>query len=335
MLRTDDFLQADRLQQVGEVAFAVSKGNVADDDIEKYIDLDSAGRQGRYYRLAAQKLGLIENHDNHSVLTPLGEEFSKLVTEATRLDFLARCLIEAPVFKDALQYIEKTKPSDQQLRVWFKSIYPGSTTTANRRFSTLMNYLKDTGLLTRSKSANQVAKYHGSVAIASRSPETISNKKRDPPATAPRFSSASGVLRMDIDAQKRERASTIHWRLIDAKASFLKNRGFKPYSDSHVDLFSSTKAKMVLYEMKSIDPHATNVLSQIRKAVSQLYEYRYIAGDPAATLAIVTNAPLAKENEWILNYLANDRAIAYEWTEDFQTFKCHSNSRTLLSVFTP
>lgn len=77
-IETSDFPQADRLQQVGEVAIAVSKGNHTDDDIENYIGLESSGRQGRYYRLAAEILGLVTNEANNAELTPVGKEYSTL-----------------------------------------------------------------------------------------------------------------------------------------------------------------------------------------------------------------------------------------------------------------
>lgn len=51
------FLQADDLYKVIQVAIAVNNRFTSDSDIERFIGLNSAGRQGRYYRLAAEKLG--------------------------------------------------------------------------------------------------------------------------------------------------------------------------------------------------------------------------------------------------------------------------------------
>ena len=141
MVKTIDFLQADKLKKVGETAIAVSKGKRTDDEIERSIGLHSNGRQGRYYRHAAEILGLIHNHSNYSNLTPLGEEFVTLQTQAACYDFLSRCLTEAPVFQEALRYIYKYNPPHDQLLKWFQTSYPGSIKTANRRFSTFLNYL--------------------------------------------------------------------------------------------------------------------------------------------------------------------------------------------------
>ncbi|HQU09722.1 MAG TPA: hypothetical protein PLV25_07155, partial [Opitutales bacterium] len=161
MVTTADFPQADRLEQVGEVALAVSKKLHSDDEIEAYIGLDSGARQGRYYRLAAEVLGLITNQQNYAVLTPLGEEFASLNSAAAKMDFLARCLVETPVFHQALHYIHQHNPSDNQLKLWFRTFYPGAQSTADRRFHTFMSYIREAGLLKPSSIGNRLRKYAG------------------------------------------------------------------------------------------------------------------------------------------------------------------------------
>lgn len=330
--KTADFPQADRLGQVGQVASAIFKGHQADAEIERFIGLDSGGRQGRYYRLAAEILGLISNQHNHAVLTPLGEEFAVLATPAAKMDFLARCLVETPVFKRALGYIHHHQPNDDQLKTWFRSYYPGAQSTADRRFHTFISYIRDAGLLQASVSANQLKKYAGSVVKKTTLPSQGLTGRIPPVAPV---MSTTGFIRVDVDSQKRERANLTHWQLIDAKSTFLNARGFEPYANTHIDLFASDKGDVVLYEMKSVNPESTNLLSQIRKAIAQLYEYRYIYQEPKARLCIVTNLGVAKNDDWLLDYLAKDRSIAYEWTDDFVNFECHSSSNSLLAKFAP
>jgi len=84
--------------------------------------------------------------------------------------------------------------------------------------------------------------------------------------------------------------------------------------------------------MKSINSERSNTLSQIRRAISQLYEYRYIYGQPDASLSIVTNAELSRSQAWLASYLAKDRRIAYEWTTDFQVFHADDASKRLLGA---
>lgn len=336
MVTTADFPQADRLEQVGRVAIAISKGHHADGEIEAYIGLDSAGRQGRYYRLAAEVLGLILNQQNYAVLTPLGKEFASLDTAAARMDFLARCLVETPVFHEALHYIHQHNPSDKQLKLWFRSFYPGAEGTANRRFHTFIGYLRDAGLLQSSTSKNRLKKFVGSV-IKQTVPPTrglTGRKLKQFPPAAP-STGAKGVIRVDVDSQKRERANQIHWNLIDSKSSFLAERKLEPCANEHIDLFADDQGDVILYEMKSVDSVSGNLLSQIRKAVAQLYEYRYIYEEPDARLCIVTNHGITKKDDWLLDYLSRDRLIAYEWTTDFQNFECSDGSKAILGDFVP
>ncbi|UGV32146.1 hypothetical protein LO767_06610 [Halopseudomonas aestusnigri] len=336
MVTTADFPQADRLEQVGKVAIAIAKGNRADEEIEAFIGLDSAGRQGRYYRLAAEVLGLISNQHNSAALTPLGEELASISTPAGRMDFLARCLIDTPVFHEALRYVHQHNPTDDQLKQWFCRFYPGAKTTANRRFHTFISYLRDAGLLQSSDSRNRLQKHAGSVVKQSApSARGLTGRRLKHSPTALPTTGAQGSIRVDVDIQKRERANQIHWLLVDAKSSFLDDRGIEPYANEHIDLYANEQGDVILYEMKSVDPEGMNLLSQIRKAVAQLYEYRYIYEKPDARLCIVTNHGIAKKDEWLLDYLARDRAIAYEWTADFANFECRHDAASLLGGFSP
>lgn len=333
MVKPVDFPQADRLEQVGKVALAIAQGNHADKEIEAFIGLDSAGRQGRYYRSAAEVLGLIFNQQNYAVLTPLGEEFATLKSASARMDFLARCLVETPVFHEALLYIHQHNPSDNQLKLWFRHFYPGAEVTANRRFHTFTSYLRDAGLLQSSVSKNQLKKYVGNVIKQSLPPTkglTGRKRKQSPPP-----SNAQGVIRVDVDAQKRERANQIHWKLIDVKSSFLDARNLEPLANEHIDLFADDQGDIILYEMKSVGSKSGNLLAQVRKAVAQLYEYRYIYKEPNAKLCIVTNHEIAKKDDWLIDYLSKDRLIAYEWTTDFKNFECRARSRKILGDFAP
>ena len=110
-------------------------------------------------------------------------------------------------------------------------------------------------------------------------------------------------------------------------------RDFSAMENSQIDLYSHNEGSLVIYEMKSVE--SDNLHAQARKAISQLYEYRYIFGEPAATLCIVTNARAKKDEAWLVDYLAKDRAIAYEWTDDFVNFHCDNSSLALLGDFAP
>jgi hypothetical protein len=340
MVATSDFPQADRLVQVGLVAEAVAMGHHTDDAIEQYIGLDSNGRQGRYYRHAALVLGLINNNKNYSTLTPLGQECAVLTNVPARMDFLARCLVDTPVFRSALQYILMSSPNEIQLRVWFRSFYPGTQNTADRRFSTFINYLRDAKLIAYANGVCLISKYTGSIVkipiptgVKSSAPARLLTPSK--PAISPPISSSSGVISIDVDTQKLERANQIHWKLVDAKSSFLSGKGFTPNAHSQIDLYTGIQKEFIFYEMKSVNEDGSNLLPQLRKAISQLYEYRFIYGEPSVRLCVVTNQGIATKDKWLLNYLEKDRAIAYEWTEDFINFNSASGSKVLTGNFAP
>lgn len=332
MVQTADFPQADRLEQVGGVATAISKGWHADSDIEDFIGLDSGGRQGRYYRLAAETLGLIQNSQNHAVLTPLGDEYAKLTTKAAQKEFLAQCLLETEVFQTGLQYIQDQKPDYAKLQTWFKGYYPGAAGTAGRRFATFFSYITDTGLVGLSGSGYVVKKFQGAVVKQkSKSTTTLAGKAATKTTTNAPPMSGTGVIQFEVSEQKRERANHTHWKLVAAKSAFLATKGLPAFENPQVDLFSRAGSDVVMYEMKSVA--SSNLHAQARKAISQLYEYRYIFSEPSARLCIVTNTPISKADAWLVDYLAKDRLIAYEWTEDFSQFQCEKSSVPLLGPF--
>lgn len=316
--------------------FRLADGHRADGEIETFIGLDSGGRQGRYYRLAAEVLGLISNQHNYAALTPSGKEFTTLNSSKARMDFLARCLIETPVFQEALRYIYKHKPNDKDLKLWFRSFYPGSDNTADRRFHTFISYLRDAGLLKHSAINNNLKKYVGSV-IKQKTPSSqgLAGRKLKRGAPDSTTIESKGIISVDVDMQKRERANQIHWKLVDAKATFLNARGLEPYENEHIDLYADANGDIIIYEMKSVNPGNTNLLSQIRKSISQLYEYRYVYKEPNARLSVVTNHDITKNDKWILDYLTKDRTIAYEWTEDFINFECSTGAASILGNFAP
>ena len=59
-----------------------------------------------------------------------------------------------------------------------------------------------------------------------------------------------------------------------------------------------------------------NVKAQVRKGISQLYEYRYLENKPDANLILVVERPLTGDNTWMIDYMENDRNIHLVWDGD-------------------
>lgn len=331
MLSTHDFPQADKLKQVGDVANAVANNKYSDKEIEQFIGLHSKGRQGRYYRKAAEIVGLISTTKNKSTLTSLGKEFYSLASPVARREFLIRCVLDTALFKEALQYIRVYRPTDRQLKAWYFQAYKGSKDTAARRYITFESYLNEirrTPVIKKIGEGNILNKFTGLGFIKNKDIKAgISKKNTETPLPI------SKLMKRDIDTQKLDRANEIHMNLVSAKAEFLNTKNLPAYSNALIDVFSIANKDKIIYEMKSISD--TNLISQIRKALAQLYEYRYVFSEPSARLCVVSNMPFGKKYDWLADYLIKDRSIAYEWTKDFKTFESLKGSKNILSQFAP
>ncbi len=66
-----------------------------------------------------------------------------------------------------------------------------------------------------------------------------------------------------------------------------------------------------IFEMKS--SNEDNVRDQVRKGLSQLYEYLYLQNKPKATLVLVLEKPINATNKWMIDYLENDRDVLLVW----------------------
>lgn len=93
--------QADMLDDVLSVADAVNKGARTFQDIAKHIH--KVERQGRYYRLAAELLGLIKNSNNNSELTDLGKIFVSS-NISTQKEIAKNAVLNAHVFQRMLPF---------------------------------------------------------------------------------------------------------------------------------------------------------------------------------------------------------------------------------------
>lgn len=121
--------------------------------------------------------------------------------------------------------------------------------------------------------------------------------------------------RADPDAAriKRERRTLVHKELVDRIDRILRNLGASPLESPHIDLYANIPGDgSFMFEMKS---GGENVLEQIRKGLSQLYEYRYryadrVAGDTTLCLVLPGDPSVIA---WVTDYLCDDRRIALCW----------------------
>jgi hypothetical protein len=320
-ISTGDFPQADRLATVALVPLAIAAGLHSDKEIEKYIGLASDGRQGRYYRLAAHLLGLVRNDQNHAELTPFGAEYANLA-EAQRQDYLALRVAQHPVMSLAARFIHEKQPTLSQFRDWLRSVYPGEESTSDRRSVTIRAWLIESGLVVSDGDRLTTKKFLGTIAT-----EFID----EVPAAQPHDKPTKGLMTYEVDLQKLERANFDHQRLVDCAAARLTKAGVKPVQNGVIDLYGEASGERIIFEMKTV--HEKNYGSQIRKAVSQLYEYRYLHGFGGSRLCIVTNEVPGYPPSWVESYLTDDREIAVLQTADFTSLAPLGKCQHLLGPF--
>jgi hypothetical protein len=128
-----------------------------------------------------------------------------------------------------------------------------------------------------------------------------------------------GTSNVLIDDAARERADEAHRLLIDLVAAKVRQTGAIPKSNRYVDLSAAIQDDLYLFEMKSTTDG--NVHGQVRRAISQLYEYRYLQQVPAAKLVVVIENPPPKEKQWIVDYVVKDRKLLIAWDGDRKTLK--------------
>lgn len=114
---------------------------------------------------------------------------------------------------------------------------------------------------------------------------------------------------------KMQRRNLAHKELIDKMDAWLRRLGANPQENDHIDLFARIPEDgSFIFEMKS---GGESILEQIRKGLSQLYEYRYryqgvIGGDDIALCLVLPEPPATP---WVADYLCNDRDINICWFE--------------------
>ena len=125
-------------------------------------------------------------------------------------------------------------------------------------------------------------------------------------------SSGDPYINARIDRSKRERANCQHVSTLNLVVEVLNEFGMEVKQTNLIDAFTEVCNKPAIFEVKSINQD--NERDQVRHAVSQLYEYRYLYSLHDASLWMVfSQKPFS---EWLVEYLTNDRQIKVLWAHD-------------------
>lgn len=126
---------------------------------------------------------------------------------------------------------------------------------------------------------------------------------------------------------RREKANREHARILNMLAASLRLQYDDVYDNTFIDLLATVDTQTYIFEVKS--NNTRNALSQIRKAIAQLYEYRYRAVLPHAVLCIVLQQKPSQE--WVVDYLINDRKILVCWLVDDIRLECPHQCHPVLT----
>jgi hypothetical protein len=161
---------------------------------------------------------------------------------------------------------------------------------------------------------NATLDYEG-IQIKTQSPLTYDFRKRNQSENilTPNNSNFSRID-PELTRIRRQKSNLKHKLILQQLEEFLESKGCNPVESEHIDLFVKIPDNgNFLFEVKSTT--SANLLSQTRKGVSQLYEYRYRykekIGYDVSLCLVLPDKP--KEIDWLEDYLCSDREIGVIW----------------------
>lgn len=324
-ISSDEVPQANDFEAVLGTVRAVAAGALKDSDISRAIK--KGVRQGRYYRKAAEILGFIQNQSNRATLTPFGAEFlqTKISDQnalLTRAVFSMRFFQRVVPFLESHSKLGSTKGELTKFIVDVTAFKSGpNAETAERRASSVINWLRYIGLLNEKNKRYRLGTISDTI-------DPIKYQFLDEPL-APRSyelkiyedvahatSRTIKSIEVLINHAAIERANKAHQALVNMVASRVRRAGSIPRFNHLVDLSATIDEIPYFFEMKSNT--SKNFHFQFRRAISQLYEYRYLQGAMTAKLVIIMEQPPTKSDEWMLDYAIKDRDLLVAWDGDGQ-----------------
>jgi hypothetical protein len=328
---SDQIPQADNLIDVLRTVIAVSQGERTFQQIAQFIG--KVERQGRYYRKAAEIIGMISNSNNQATLTSLGQLFVQSDPTLTN-PILLQGVLNSRVFQRIIPYLE-SKGNVGAKRAEFETFLNntadlGADTMAPRRISTVISWLLELGIIQFLNS-----RYTLSTATINQRLDNIGFDNSDEPllpnpndlneynTVQQRSTSAREAIITYRDSATLERADNAHRSLVNLTSERIRNAGALPKYNQLIDLATHINGIDFIFEMKSTT--LTNEKSQMRAGLSQLYEYRFLQNKPAAKLVLVVENPLSTKEHWRQNYLEQDRDVYLIWDGNNQLY---GNDRT-------
>jgi hypothetical protein len=326
-IKSSDLPQADRIESVLMAIIAISEGAKTDIEIANKIQgIVGDDRQGRYYRNAAEMLGFVTNQWNNASITAKGKELMNNPVLTNPL-FISSVLNLA-VYQKLLPYLE-IHPNGllrYEIVKYLEEIADPriGPSMIPRRISTILAWPRALGFIKKSKDGRFQFINNLSAELPVFEIQDINQpllpvtgKLAEFQELEERTFKAKSELYYFKDQVKLERAANAHSKLVNIVAQRIRNSGGIPKSNQLIDLAVRFDHDY-LFEMKSSND--SNIRSQIRKGISQLYEYRYLQNKNNAKLILVVEKPLSINHSWMLDYMELDRGINLVWDGDDELF---------------
>jgi hypothetical protein len=317
---TDQVPQADNIQAIETTLQAVSDGAKTHQDIATALAYKE--RQGRYYRLACEILGFTSRIGvNQSAITPFGRQYLEANTE-DRKKMFGLAVLKSSLFQRVIPLFESAQAkgvSRSDLEHFVADVTETTPGMVDRRANSVISWLEHAGII-RSTDGTYVL---------NRLPESVQVVNYNDPTEpllptrfvlteyntiAQRVRAFQNTITFEIDRVKRDRSNDTHDRLTNLLAHRIREKGGIPKSNVLIDLATQVNDSKYIFEIKSTTER--NMRSQIRRGISQLYEYKYLQNIPDAYLVLVLENPLTDILGWYQDYLINDREIYFMWDGD-------------------
>jgi hypothetical protein len=334
-VQSNDLPQADRIESVVQTCVAVFNGATTDMEIANSVNgIEGDSRQGRYYRRAAEMLGFIRNDRNNSSITPLGEQIARnpvlsnpqLISAVLGLNVYQKLFPYFQLYREGLTRDQLQKclqvVSDPNLGL------PMIT----RRMATITSWLRTLRIIEFNQDryilSDQIIPQLPIINITDLDQPLLprTGDLTEYEEIEARTNAARRILTIYKDQTRLERSTQAHRTLIRMVADRIRKSGGIPKSNQIIDLATSLEGDFI-FEMKSTTPQ--NLRAQVRKGISQLYEYRYIQNKPEAVLVLVIENPIVTEDSWMIDYMENDRNINLIWDGNESLYGT-AGTRTLL-----
>lgn len=317
---SDQIPQADNLIDVLRTVISVSQGLRTFQEIANSIG--KVERQGRYYRKAAEIIGLISTPSrNHSILTPLGEEFIRTGAVITNPIFI-QSVLNVRLFQRLIPFLElnatngvtRDNITDFISRV---SDLSGDS-MAHRRLSSVVSWLDELNLVERRGDrfyfrSSTITDNINILDFTSIDEPILprTNDLTEYQTVSERIANARETITIHRDSAALDRADNAHRQLVNLVAEKIRNSNHIPRNNQLIDLATRIDNTDYIFEMKSIT--IRNARSQVRKGLSQLYEYQYLQNLPHSNLVLVVESALPTSSSWMIDYLETSRKINLIW----------------------